>query len=33
LNLITAKCGWPSFTQDEIDGMLFRNAVDLYEIK
>jgi len=32
LNLITAKCGWPSFNQDEIDGMLYKNAAGLYHI-
>ena len=32
LNRITKKCGWPAFTQDEIDGILFRNAASLYGI-
>jgi len=30
LNQTTQKCGWPTFTQKEIDGILYSNAARLY---
>jgi predicted TIM-barrel fold metal-dependent hydrolase len=30
INQITKRCGWPHFTQDEIDGILYKNAARLY---
>ncbi len=30
INKITEKCGWPNFTQEEIDGILYKNAARLY---
>ena len=33
LNEICTNCGWPLFTQDEIDGFLWKNAARLYNIK
>jgi len=30
INQITKRCGWPPFTQDEIDGILYKNAARLY---
>ena len=30
INRIAKKSGWPLFTQDEIDGILYKNAVRLY---
>ena len=32
LNEVCAQCGWPTFTQDEIDGFLWKNAARLYGI-
>lgn len=31
LNQIAAKSGWPTFSQDEIDGILYKNAARLYK--
>ena len=30
LNRICETSGWPTFTQDEIDGILYKNAARLY---
>lgn len=32
LNKIATKCGWPTFTKEEIDGILYKNVANLYEI-
>lgn len=33
LNKICRQCGWPPFTDEEIDGIMYKNAAKLYEIK
>lgn len=33
LNEICEKAGWPLFTQEELDGFLYKNAARLYEIE
>jgi len=30
LNKVASKSGWPIFTKDEIDGILYKNAAKLY---
>ncbi len=30
LNTIAQKCGWPTFSQEDIDGILYKNAARLY---
>jgi predicted TIM-barrel fold metal-dependent hydrolase len=30
INEIAEKSGWPTFTEDEIDKILYKNAADLY---
>jgi predicted TIM-barrel fold metal-dependent hydrolase len=32
LNKICDRCGWPTFTRDEIEGILWRNADRLYNL-
>jgi hypothetical protein len=32
INKIARKCGWPTFTGEEIDGILYKNAAILYGI-
>jgi predicted TIM-barrel fold metal-dependent hydrolase len=32
INKIARKCGWPTFTGEEIDGILYKNAAKLYGI-
>ncbi len=32
LNQICTKSGWPLFTEDEIDGIMFKNAARLYQV-
>jgi len=33
LNEICTRCGWPTFTEEEIEGILFKNAARLYNIE